>query len=156
MPVRRPLAALLGTLALLVVLGSQPAAAGRQWCRRDPIVVIAGTPVNIEVGLPEESQCTVTGPIKVVVYVPVGVGTEVTFVDAGFNGHGEHVQVVPSRQLQVRRSGVQIKVEVTVPASRSDVPVAAWVTPTKGRAASVVGRTNQTVRVSSASVVPST
>ena len=155
MPARLPLAAVLGTLALLLVLGSQPAAAGRQWCRTDPIVVVAGTPVNIEAAVPFEHQGAVNGPINVVVYVPLGVAAEVTYVDAGFNGHSEEVVIVASRQLQAGRAGIQIQVDVTVPASRDDVPVAAWVTPTKGRAASVVGRANQVVPVYAASVRPS-
>ena len=155
MPPRGPLAAALATLALLTLLGAHPAAAGRQWCRTDPIVVIAGTRVNIEAAVPVEDQGAVNGPVMVVVSVPVGVAAEVVYVDAGFNGHSEHVTIHHVRHLQAQEGAVPIQVEITVPASRDDVPVAAWVTPAEGRAASVVGRANLAVPVYAASVTPS-
>ena len=144
-----PLVALL--VALLVIA---PAAAGRQWCRRDPVFLVAGVQVNVEVAIPEEHQVNVTGAIRVVLYVPSGVGATLIAQDAGFNGFGEQVEILVSKRLRATPKSIPIQVKLTVPAARNDIPVQAFVTPAGGRSASVQGRVNQEVFLNAA-VTPS-
>ncbi len=75
-------------LALLVA----PASAGREWCAKDPVVSLNGTVVQILVAVPKEYVPAVNGAIDVRIAVPSGVESEIVFLDAGFNGHGETVR----------------------------------------------------------------
>jgi hypothetical protein len=138
----------LASLTAVLVLVAPSADASRKWCRRDPVVVVAGKKVNIEVAIPEDRQSAVTDALKVVVYVPVGVNAKVVAVDEGFNGFGEEVMIVPSRRLRVTKKAVSISVEATLPASRNDVSVALIVTPDGARAVTANGRSNSALSVS--------
>ena len=150
---RRRLVATLVALALAVVVVA-PASAGRTWCRRDPGFRVAGTTVNVWVGVPEADQARVTGPLKVILYVPVGTHAVVEFTDDGFNGHGEEVIIIPAKQLKHQKNGVRVQAEVTVPAATNDVPVTVSVVPASGRAQTGFGKSNQVVSIFS-SVDPS-
>lgn len=80
------------SLAMLAVLVlTMPAAAGRKWCARDPIVALNGHEMQMWVGIPEEYVSLVTGAVEVRISVPSGVNTQTLFLDAGFNGFGEKV-----------------------------------------------------------------
>ena len=101
----------LGLLALLLI--AMPAVAGVSWCRADPIVKLNGTEVQVWVSIDAEYEHLVTGPIRVTVFAPNKVSKEITFLDAGFNGHGE--EVIFKNRGKVRDSGsfpVDIKVKV--------------------------------------------
>ena len=89
---RRWLVSGLVPILALLVLGGGVLAGG--WCRADPIVELEGEEVQIWVAIPEEYQSQVNGPIDVTIAVPDDVDTEVKFLDAGFNGHGETVTFV--------------------------------------------------------------
>jgi hypothetical protein len=112
----------LTALALALVVAS-PAEAGRRWCEIDPVFLVAGTQVNVAVSILEEHQPAVTGPTVVTLFVPVGASAVLTSTDEGYNGYGEVVTIVPASWLTATKKGVPIAVEVTVPASRSDLPV---------------------------------
>ena len=77
--------------AVMLVLVSGPAAAGWQWCPKDPIFALNGQEVQIWVSIPEHYESAVTGPVEVDVFTPRGVSQEVLFTDEGFNGFGETV-----------------------------------------------------------------
>lgn len=71
-----------------------PAAAGRAWCARDPIVNLGGHIVQVWVAIPNEYVDLVNGPIGVEFTIPAGMDRAVLFTDDGFNGHGEVVSFV--------------------------------------------------------------
>jgi hypothetical protein len=117
-------AALAGIPAALgaVVAASRGADAHRAWCRTDPIVIIDGAIVDIFVSAPlgdlVKAILTVTGPNKIVVTVPQGVKAWLLLSDLGF-GRGNTVTFAQSPDLQRTADGVQVKVEVFVPAKGS-------------------------------------
>jgi hypothetical protein len=141
--------AVLVALFTLVVafVAVAPAAAGRRWCEIDPVFQIAGRQVNVVTAIPEEYQSAVTGPVAVTLYVPSGVEALLISTDAGYNGYGEVVSIVPVSWLSVTARGVQALVEVTVPISRSDVPVQVFVTPDGSRTFSSYGQANSNIPV---------
>jgi len=116
--IRRLLSAFtLGLLAVIVL--AMPALAGRSWCAKDPIVRLNGADVQIWVAIPEEFVPTVTGPVQVKVYTPVGVSQELIFVDQGFNGFGENVKFSTDEKLTVRADGsFDVIIKAWVPVDR--------------------------------------
>jgi hypothetical protein len=141
-------------IAAVLVLGlADPAVAGRQWCKKDPAFLVAGTQVTVDVAVPWADQARVTGAFAVTMYVPKGTAASVLYVDDGFGGYGEAVSVLESNRLRRTAQGVQILVTVMVPATSKTIPVNVVVTPTSGRTASTNGRANATVQVNSL-VVP--
>lgn len=146
MHARRPLfAALIATVVLLAVSGQ--ATATRQWCRKDPVFIVAGTRVTVDVAVPDEDQGRVTDPVVVVLYVPSGVSASLLSTDGGFGGRGEDASVAVSGRLRASSKGIPIAVAVTVPASRNSVLVNVAVTPEKGRSAANNGRANVQISV---------
>ena len=111
------------TSMVLTLILVAPVGAGRRWCEADPVFLIAGRQVNVVTAIPEEHVPAVTGPIAVTLYVPAGVSARLVATDAGYNGYGEVVSIVPVSWLAVTRRGVEAVVEVTLPARRADVPV---------------------------------
>jgi hypothetical protein len=118
---RATLAGIPTALAALVAT-SRGAAARRAWCRTDPIVVIDGTIVDIFVSAPlgdlVQALLTVTGPNKIVVTVPSGVNAWLLLSDLGF-GRGNTVSFAESADLQRTADGIQVRVDVYVPAKGS-------------------------------------
>jgi hypothetical protein len=141
-------------IAAVFVLGlAGQAEAGRKWCKRDPVFLVAGTLVSVEVAVPWDDQNRVTGPVDVTLYVPKGTKASLVSTDEGFGGQGEVASVAVSDRLRKTAKGVQILVAVTVPASSRSVVVNVLVTPDQGRTASGNGRANAKVSVNSV-VVP--
>jgi hypothetical protein len=134
-------------VVILALVAVSPAAAGRQWCRKDPAFLVSGTEVNVYVAVPEDKQKYVNGPLKILLYVPTNIAAKVTFVDEGFNGHGEEVMIIPSKELQKSRDHVRILVRATVPASTNAVPVQLTIVPAKGKSALALGKANTIVAV---------
>jgi hypothetical protein len=135
--------------AVMLLTALAPSAdAGRQWCRGDPVVAVAGTKVSIEVANPDEHQRRAVGPLKDIVYVPAGINASVVWLDEGFNGLSEEVVIVPSQRHRVARTGISISAQATVPADRNDVSVKLFLTPDGGRTTSASGRSSATVSAS--------
>ena len=132
--------------ALVFALIVSPVDAGRKWCQHDPIFTIAGISTPVYVAVYDDMQAHVTGPIAVKLTVPIGTPVEVTFVDEGFNGYGEVISIDSSSRLKVTSRGIQVQVQVTVPADTS-MPVLVTVAPSTGRASSVTGKTNTIIVV---------
>lgn len=109
-------------LALPAALGRRGTNAARMWCRTDPIVLIDGTIVDIFVLGPLTAPMQVTGPTEVVVTVPVGVDASLVAHDLGF-GKGETVAFAESRALRVTSRGIQVQVDVRVPAIDDAMPI---------------------------------
>ena len=112
MRIRRLMVA--GCLSLLaVLLLTMPVAAGVTWCRADPIVELDGTEVQVWVAMDARYEHLVTGPIQVTFFSPSKISKETTFLDVGFNGHGE--EVIFKHRGRVGDDGtfpVEIKVRV--------------------------------------------
>jgi hypothetical protein len=62
---------LLGALALLVL--AAPATAGRKWCAKDPVFKIDGQVIDVLVSSYEEMLTTASGPVRIVLALPVKV-----------------------------------------------------------------------------------
>jgi hypothetical protein len=147
---RRLMGVMLAALVFVIVVA--PVDAGRRWCRADPIFNIAGITTSVDVAVYQDLQVHVTGPIAVTLSVPPGTAVEVTYVDDGFNGFGEVISVVSDPRLKVTSRGIQVRVQVAVPAD-TIMPALVTVTPSSGRASSVAGKTNMTITVNT--TVPS-
>lgn len=144
--VRRPLFALL--LAFAVIFSAvAPAAAGRQWCFRDPIYAINGKNVSIDIAVPDNQQKAVSGPIYVTIYVPHDVTVKGVFQDSGFNGYGEIPNIARSRDLVKSKKSVEFIVEVIVPTKSKNIDVLVNVTPKGQKTLSVIGKSNKSVTI---------
>jgi hypothetical protein len=121
--------ALFALIALTLLLGplTQDAAASKAWCRTDPIVVIDGHITDIFVAGPLEALLVATGPTEIVVTVPTGTDAWLLLADIGF-GRGVKVSFAESDALSTTRKGVEVQVDVYVPASKS-IPVRVDVSP---------------------------
>ena len=113
------------TLMLIVTAPGADALVG--WCRKDPVVDIGGKRTHIWVASYEEINTAATGPTDVRITVPRGVSTELIRTDDGFGGHGETVSFHQSNDLRVTDRGIQIVVDVYVPAT-STLPIRVEVT----------------------------
>ena len=114
---RYGIAAVITTVMLVLVSG--PAAAGWQWCPKDPIIALNGQEVQIWVSIPAQYENAVTGPVEVDVFIPRGVTQEVLFTDEGFNGFGETVAFYERGQL--RGDQMDVNLRIYVPYDRSMV-----------------------------------
>jgi hypothetical protein len=93
----------------------------RGWCRSDPFIVIEGVVVDIFCTAPLDAPLYVTGPTEIVVSVPVGVSAALVVAGVGF-GRGEVVHFKEANRLKKSAEGLQVEVEVYVPAS-SEFPI---------------------------------
>ena len=101
---------------LMVAFAAPSASAARYWCRSDPLFAIDGRLVDVFVSVPPEALLRVSGPTQVVLTLPEGVDASVVLAGIGF-GRGEEVTIAHSRRLRIDRSGIQLWVDVLVPAS---------------------------------------
>lgn len=119
-PFRRLFAVMAALIALLVVIA--PTSAGRAWCRADPVLLINGDVVDIQVGSSPEMSGAATGPIEMVVSVPRGTRANVVLNDFGF-GRGYSIK---TEQVDGLPKGVRASVAVRAPASNGDLPVSVY------------------------------
>lgn len=119
----------LSIVALTLLMGplAQNAGASKAWCRTDPVVVIDGYVADIFVSGPLDAPMLVTGPTEIVVTVPRGVDAWLLVADPGF-GRGVNVRFDESASLRSTSEGVEVKVEVLVPASE-EMPILVEVAP---------------------------
>ena len=120
-PALRFAAPMLGVLTL-VLLNAGIAGAITNWCKRDPVVDIGGKRAHVYVSSTEAINQAVTDPTKVRITVPEGVSTELIRTDEGFGDLGYEVRFDRSADLRATDRGVQVEVEVYVPATL-DLPV---------------------------------
>jgi hypothetical protein len=125
---RRAFAAGLVGGGLAAAAGVRQAAAGRAWCRIDPVVIIGGELADVFVSAPLLSILKVNGPNEMVVTVPKGVPAHVVVPDLVGFGYGTDFRFAESSNLRQTDEGIEVKVEVYVPA-RSDIPVRAEFAP---------------------------
>src|SRR5262245_48306345 len=89
----------LALVAIALVLSANPAAATPAWCHRDPVFLVAGTQVSVDLAVYEDQQAKVTGPAQVTLYVPPGVTAKLVYTDKGFNGRGEATSIQVDKRL---------------------------------------------------------
>jgi hypothetical protein len=118
---RRLLIAIL-LLMLALLLPATPAGATKSWCRSDPLVLIDGEFADIFVSGPPEAPLVVTGPTQIVVRVPRGVAASLVVADLGF-GRGTEVSFAESRALRVTEHGIEVRIDVYVPAEDDTMPI---------------------------------
>jgi hypothetical protein len=119
---RRTLLGLGGALlATRWALPEQPAAAGRGWCRSDPVLLIDGVLADLFSSVPLDSVLKVTGPTQIVITTPKEIVISLAIPGLGFL-RGEKVSLERSRKLEKTADGIELKIELLVPA-RDDFPV---------------------------------
>ena len=150
---RRSFARLAGAASLAVVpmgRNAAPARAARSWCKADPGLMIGGREAHINLYSYEEMLAAATGPVKLVVTVPVGKEgrTELLYMDAGF-GHGYELVVKKSAQLKDCSSGIDVTVEAYAPATDGLLPVQVELVPVSAdkNPATAKGTANQWIAV---------
>lgn len=139
-------------VAIALVVGVSPAEAGRQWCHRDPVFLIGGAYVSVDVAVYDTMQGKVTKPIDVVLSVPPGVSASLVSTDSGFNGLGETVSINTNKQLKATKTVIQVRVTVTVTSTQT-TPLLITIVSKSGRSTQMTTRTNQSVTLNS-SVAP--
>jgi hypothetical protein len=149
-PNRRLLPLVFAACALWLAVS--PVEAGRRWCHKDPIFMVAGVTVSVDVAVYDDQQNLVTGAVVVKLLVPPGTKAELVFVDDGFNGFGEKVTIVTDKRLRKVSHGIQIRVDVHIPAKKH-IAALATVKPGSAKATSLQGTTNRSIFVN-ATVTP--
>lgn len=109
-------------IVLALAITVQGAAAGRVWCRTDPVLLIDGRLVDISVSGPLLAPLMVTGPTKLEVLVPRGVDADVLISDLGF-GRGYDITVKEVKHLKQTRWHTEIEVRVYVPANDDSMAI---------------------------------
>ena len=123
---RRRFVQVLGGLTLAAVPAGRfagDAAAGRGWCRVDPVVRINGRIADIRLSSDRRLLETALGPAEIVVRLPVGMASELLAVDRGFGGHGYIVTFVPDVALPSSNGRFSVGVDVYVPSSDGSLPL---------------------------------
>jgi hypothetical protein len=109
-------------LALSLMVPSSTASRSRGWCRSDPAVKIGDDVADIFVSAPVNAPLNVTGPNRIVVFIPDTLSGLVLVETLGF-GKGEKVTIVESPNLQVTEDGIEVKIKVFVPVNDHKMPV---------------------------------
>ncbi len=109
-------------VALAFIVLAPGASAARAWCRTDPVVVIDGTLADVFVSRPLSAPLEVTGPTKMIITVPEGVKTQIILHDLGF-GRGYDFKFKQSSDLHITDAGIEVKIEVYVPARDKKMPI---------------------------------
>jgi hypothetical protein len=114
--------ALAAVLVLSLLLSAQGAEAARGWCFADPVVVVDGQLADVYVRSDLAMLLSATGPIQLVIEVPVNSTARVLLNDLGF-GRGYAITVARSASLTKTSTHTQIRVRVYAPARSSALPV---------------------------------
>jgi len=126
---RLPLTYVLSLVVIAFALAGNSSASGSvRWCRSDPVVVIDGYVVDIQVSVPIGQLLKVTGATEIVITTPPDIEVALATPGVGF-GYGEHVTFRESPSKTVTGEGMEIRVKVLVPTSDDSVPVLLQVSP---------------------------
>jgi hypothetical protein len=128
---RAGLGALLVALLATLVAGVPDASAGRTWCSKDPLFQVGSDIVDVSIGSYTDMLTSATGPVKIVVTVPVGVTAKPFYIDSGF-GYGYSISYATSSKLKDSTNSTQVSVAVYAPATDGTLPVQLDVRSTSG------------------------
>jgi len=109
-------------MAILMALSTSTAAASVGWCRSDPVIMVDGDVADIFVSAPLDALLKVTGPTQIVVSTPADVDAVLIVSTLGF-GRGEIVEFEQSKRLKVSDEGIELQIQVFVPATDDQMPV---------------------------------
>ena len=128
-PTRRQVLPLLGAAALAfpAALRAREAAAILTWCRTDPLFLVDDKLVDVTLASEAAMLAQATGPVRLVLTVPVGSTVTTLFVDAGF-GHGYDIAFATAEDLKRTATGPQVRAAVLAPAAAPDLPVRVYYT----------------------------
>ncbi len=105
---------------LAVTFLVQSVAAGRLWCKADPVVSLDSRLVGITVAIPVDYLLMVNGPVEIDVKTPGSVDRQVVINDTGFNGHGT-VITFSDGSGTVKENVFAIDVRVRIPVDTSQL-----------------------------------
>jgi hypothetical protein len=120
-PLVRQIAAVALILTLLLGVTAQGAAAGRGWCRADPVIVVDGQAADVFISSDLKMLFSATGPIQMVVEIPNGSKGSLILNDFGY-GYGYRISFVQASDL-VRGGHTQVRIRAYAPAHDSSLPV---------------------------------
>jgi hypothetical protein len=109
-------------MAALMVISTPAASASVGWCRSDPLIMVDGTIADVFVSAPLDALLKVTGPTQIVISTPAEVDAVLILSTLGF-GRGEIVAFEQSRRLKVTDEGIELQIQVFVPATDDQMPV---------------------------------
>ena len=112
----------LAILAVLMALSSSAASASVGWCRTDPVIMVDGVIADVFVSAPLDALLKVTGPNHIVITTPAKVDAVLSVSTLGF-GRGEIVEFEQSRRLKATDDGIELRIQVFVPATDDQMPV---------------------------------
>ena len=112
----------LAVVAVLTALSASNAAAGVGWCRTDPVIMVDGVAADVFVSAPADAPLKVTGPTQIVVTTPRDAHAVLILSTPGF-GRGEVVRFEQSPSLKLGADGIDLRIEVFVPATDDALPV---------------------------------
>lgn len=127
---RRGALKLLGGLALAALPGAglvERAAAGRSWCRTDPLFLIGEYAFDIRISSDVSMLSQASGPVQVDLQVPPGMPVSLLFDDRGF-GYGYAYTSSANSKLNVNKNSFKVIATVTAPAADGTLPVEVTVT----------------------------
>lgn len=120
---RRPaVAALAMALVLSLLLSAQGVDAARGWCYADPVVAVDGQLADVYLASDLAMLTSASGPIQLVVEVPLASTAKVLLNDLGF-GRGYAITITHSASLTKTSTHTQVRIRVYAPASSSSLPV---------------------------------
>ena len=112
----------LALMTVLMIISASTATAAVGWCRSDPVIMVNGDIADIFVSAPVDALVEVTGPTQIVVTTPPDVDAALIVSTLGF-GRGEIVEFEQSRSLKIRDEGIELRIQVFVPAIDDQLPV---------------------------------
>jgi hypothetical protein len=107
--------AIVGIVLLAILVGHLPANAAVAWCRGDPLVMLDGTLVDIQIELdaPPDYLLKFSGPTRYTIQKPAAVAhVLVPTEDIGTNPHGATVRFTDGGTVEARSFPVTIDVVV--------------------------------------------
>ena len=106
-------------LPLLLILSlALPARASWSWCKSDPVVMLHGRIVDIQVDIPLEYVPLVNGPTSFEIQRPKSIESAVLVSDLGYMGHGSKVHFTDGAGV-MKENQFPTKIQVKVPIDKS-------------------------------------
>jgi hypothetical protein len=127
---RRRALRLLGAAALAALPAASAggdASASKGWCRSDPAFLVGDRVVDVVLGSDPAMLAAATGPIELVLAVPVGVPASLLAADAGF-GYGYTIAIREAADLLATTEGAQLRIAALAPATDDRLPVTIYFT----------------------------
>ena len=120
--ISRVVFSLLAALVLSLAVGAPLADAARGWCMADPLIMVDGQLADVFVSSDPAMLLRASGPIEMVITIPVGSKGVVILTDLGFL-KGYKITFKQSSALRRTTSHTQVQVSVFAPNSGSKLPV---------------------------------